>query len=202
MKPFLPLFPYIQSRYIAANYDRRATEPCLCGTKVLAEYRCTSCYLQPPCCAQCMIKSHRHLPFHRVEKWNGHYFQKITLHGLGYVFYLGHNGYPCPNQLSTASRRMIIVDINGYHEVDIMFCYRHDQETNEAKQLLHHLLFPATLVHPETAFTTEVLDQFDVHNCTSTKLAEAFCSALQKLTNADQPGEVSVRCLLCNLMSC
>ncbi|KAK0492860.1 hypothetical protein EDD18DRAFT_1108471 [Armillaria luteobubalina] len=135
-------------------------------------------------------QSHRHLPFHRIEKWNGHYFEKVTLRSLGYVFYLGHDGHPCPNQLSTAVRRTIVVDINGYHDVDFMYCFCRDKEIDEAKQLLQHLLFPATVVHPETVFTTEVLDQFDVHHCTSTKSAETFCSSLQKITNAGRPYEV------------
>ncbi|PBK96030.1 hypothetical protein ARMGADRAFT_925007, partial [Armillaria gallica] len=150
-----------------------------------------SCYLHPLCCTRCMIESHCHLPFHCVEKWNGHYFEKTSLHNLDYVFCLGHDGHPCPNQLSTVFCRVIVIDINGYHDVNIMFCFCCDWETNEAKQLFHHLLFPVTLVHPETVFTTEVLDQFDIHNCTSTKSVESFCSALQKLTNAGQPNEVS-----------
>ncbi|KAK0429521.1 hypothetical protein EV421DRAFT_1658863, partial [Armillaria borealis] len=142
-------------------------------------------------CAQCVIDAHHHSPFHRIKKWNGRFFEKTSLKELGFVLCLGHSGYACLNQRPSAYRPMIIMDINGYHHLNFMFCFCCDQETNEAKQLFHHGFFPATLMHPETVFTSEVLEQFNVHHCTSTKSGESFCASLQQMTNSGQPYKVS-----------
>lgn len=108
------------------------------------------------------------------------------------MFALGHARDPCPNQLETASHNVFVVDINGYHDINIQFCFCQNGELDEAKQLFLHQLFPATTKHPETVFTGEVLDNFDVHHCTSTKSAESFCTALQKMSGAELPDDVSV----------
>ncbi len=151
---------------------------CTCGSGSLSQYRCRSCHLRPPSCPQCIKTTHHHLPFHRIEKWNGHYFEKTSLCNLGFVFSLGHSGEPCPNQLEIAFRKVIVVDVNSYHDIDLRFCFCWDHELDEAKQLFGHQLFPATVVRPETVFTMEVLDSFDIHHSTSTKSVELFCAAL------------------------
>ncbi|KAK0473336.1 hypothetical protein IW261DRAFT_1342555, partial [Armillaria novae-zelandiae] len=161
--------------------------PCICESNLPTHYHCKSCYLHPPSCAQCLVSSHCHLPFHRIEHWNGHYFEKSSLRALGFVFCLGHGGLPCPNQLDSAFRKIIVVDVNGYHDIDFKFCFCRDHDLNEAKQLFSHMFFPATITHPETVFTTEVLDNFAVHNSTSTKSADSYCAALQKLSLGEQP---------------
>lgn len=192
MKPFLPLFPYIQATYIANNYDQWVHTACDCQSSALAEYQCKSCYLWPPSCAKCMVTSHLHLPFHCIERWNRRYFERTSLWELGFVFCLGHSGHPCLNQLEMVFHKLIIVDVNGYHHLDFQFCFCWDHKLNEAKQLFSHLLFLATVKHPETVFTTKVLDNFDIHHSTSTKLAELFCAALQKMSAGEQPDDVSV----------
>ncbi len=192
MKPFLPLFPYIQVTYLSNNYDAHVCSICPCNSSSMAEYQCKSSYLRPPSCSKCMVVTHWHLPFHRIEQWNGRYFQRTSLQNLGLIFYLGHSGDPCPNQLLNTIWKLTIVDVNGYHEANFKFCFCRNAELDEAKQLFCHLLFPATIKHPETVFTTEVLDNFDVHHSTSMKLAESFCAALQKMSAPELPDEVSV----------
>ncbi|KAK0441536.1 uncharacterized protein EV420DRAFT_1219433, partial [Desarmillaria tabescens] len=142
-------------------------------------------------CGECIKVIHCHLPFHRIEKWNGRYFEKVSLQQLGFMFALGHGGDRCPNQLETAFRKVIVVDVNGYHDVNFQFCFCWDGELDEAKQLFLHRLFPATVKCPETVFTSEVLDNFDIHHCTSMKSAESFCAALRKMSAAELPDDVS-----------
>lgn len=36
------------------------------------------------------------MPFHRVEQWNGSYFQQSWLRNVGVAIYLGHDFNPCP----------------------------------------------------------------------------------------------------------
>ncbi len=192
MKPFLPLFPFIQSTYLHENYDEHVHNICACGSEFLCQYHCKSCYVRPPSCSKCIKTAHRHLPFHRIEKWNGNYFEKTSLWNLGLVFSLGHASEPCPNQLETAFCKIIVVDVNRYHNVDFQFCFCRDRELDEAKQLFSHQLFPATVLWPETVFMTEVLESFDIHHSTSTKSADSFCATLRKVSVAELPDDVSV----------
>ena len=43
------------------------------------------------------MEHHKLLPFHRIQKWNGTYFAKTTLHDQGYILHLGHHGGMCPD---------------------------------------------------------------------------------------------------------
>lgn len=58
------------------------------------------------------------------------------------------------------------------------------------------IVFSWPLTHPETIFTNEVLEHFDIHHCTSTKSGESFCTGLQQMTNSGQPYEVLVSLIL------
>ncbi|PBK89482.1 hypothetical protein ARMGADRAFT_935637, partial [Armillaria gallica] len=127
--------------------------------------------------------------------WNRRYFERTSLQELGFVFCLGHSGQPCLNQLEMVFHKLIIVDVNSYHHLDFQFCFCQDCELDEVKQLFSHLLFLTTVKHPETVFTTEVLDNFDIHHSTSMKLAESFCAALWKMSVGEQPDDVLV-CVL------
>ncbi len=88
------------------------------------------------------------------------------------------------------------MDVNSYHDVNFRFCFCQDHELNKAKQLFGHQLFPATVVQPETIFTMEVLDSFNIHHSTSTKSAESFCAALQKMSVTELPDDASVSAAL------
>ncbi|KAK0218872.1 hypothetical protein IW262DRAFT_1297995 [Armillaria fumosa] len=182
MKPFLPLFNFIQSTYISVNYDDHVNDKCTCGS---------DCYQSPPSCSECLKHDHRYLPFHQIEKWNRHYFVKSSLWNLGFKLSFGHGGDPYPNQLAQGHHKMIVLDINGYHNIDVQFCYCHDQELDEAKQLFAHQLFPATTACPETVFTIAVLDSFNIHHSTSTKSADSFCAALRKMSSVELPDKIS-----------
>ncbi|KAG2086585.1 uncharacterized protein F5147DRAFT_781572 [Suillus discolor] len=40
-------------------------------------------------CPSCTVERHRCLPLHRLQRWNGNYFERITLKSLGYAFSWG-----------------------------------------------------------------------------------------------------------------
>jgi hypothetical protein len=51
----------------------------------------------------CCRSSHNLDIFHRVEKWNGRFYQKGALWQVGVKLYVGHHGKPCPNSAAALS---------------------------------------------------------------------------------------------------
>jgi hypothetical protein len=47
-------------------------------------------------CRTCCKTSHRFHPHHRIEKWNGHFFEPSWLWRVGTIICLGHGGSVCP----------------------------------------------------------------------------------------------------------
>ena len=68
---------------------------CLCGRRT-ANWRCKHCSGGRMVCRQCCRIAHKFLPFHRVEFWNGRYFQATALWQTGLKMHLGHQGMVCP----------------------------------------------------------------------------------------------------------
>jgi len=66
-------------------------------------WRCKTCIGGLLHCARCLKNSHRLLWYHRVERWNGSYFQIGALWQVGITLNLGHNGQHCPRTIITAS---------------------------------------------------------------------------------------------------
>ena len=89
----IPLVPWIQNDYLCdwtSHKDKslhaildvedpplpRACSMCVGdGT-----YRCNDCFAWPLFCAQCCRKQHVCIPFHRIEKWTGQFFDDSLLH--------------------------------------------------------------------------------------------------------------------------
>ncbi|KAA1476902.1 hypothetical protein DENSPDRAFT_785705, partial [Dentipellis sp. KUC8613] len=61
-----------------------------------ALWRCKDCLGQPVECDVCCVDRHCHLPFHRVEKWQGDFYGPAWLRDAGLKLHLGHGGNPCP----------------------------------------------------------------------------------------------------------
>ncbi|KAL4065411.1 hypothetical protein J3A83DRAFT_4100050, partial [Scleroderma citrinum] len=59
-------------------------------------YRCRECSYQPVFCTSCCWAEHKLRPFHRVQQWNGTFFEESSMRLAGIVIYLGHAGEPCP----------------------------------------------------------------------------------------------------------
>ena len=59
---------------------------------------CTDCFSNLVWCQGCSVSSHRSLPFHRIQIWNGKCFVRSSLFKQGFVMHLGHHGESCPVQ--------------------------------------------------------------------------------------------------------
>ena len=70
----------------------RAPVCSICNTAM--EVKCSDCLGGNYFCRTCCIKSHKCTPFHRLACWTGRH--SVSLHSLGFVLFLGHQGDPCP----------------------------------------------------------------------------------------------------------
>ncbi|KAJ7256755.1 hypothetical protein C8J57DRAFT_1650145 [Mycena rebaudengoi] len=128
-----------------------------------AEYRCMDCMGGGELiCLNCLRSRHRQLILHRVEKWNGQFFDRKTLRELEVRLQLGHwheaqNQCPVPERPHNDS--FVIIDDHGVHEVFVDFCGC-GRGGSHVQQLLRARLFPATTTRPATAATFSVLRRF------------------------------------------
>ncbi|KAH9929427.1 uncharacterized protein B0H18DRAFT_1084196 [Fomitopsis serialis] len=177
-----PRLPDILDDILATEVPPGIGELCTCG-KQAATTRCRDCFQSRLQCPRCLIHSHRHSPFHWAEVWNGEFLVKTDLAALGLTMYLGHDGDPCPSLRSTfLPITYTITHSNGVHCVPIQECHCPGHRAT-VSQLLRAGLFPATLERPESAFTFEVLRQWDIHFLTSKKGAYDYFQALRRLTD-------------------
>lgn len=192
MQEFGEHFESLQSVILEWQYDHWVNMLCAC-TKGPALFRCEQCFQNAPSCAECLVTSHHHHPFHHIQKWNDTHFVRTTLGTLGHIIILGHDCEKCPNSLQNSEGRpFTIVDASGIHKINIKFCHCHG-DPDEALQLTSAGLFPATMQQPETAFTFEVLKEYQAHTLASKKSGFNYFTALQHLTDNAFPGSVLVR---------
>ncbi|TFK89216.1 hypothetical protein K466DRAFT_38375 [Polyporus arcularius HHB13444] len=62
-----------------------------------AAWRCISCHGRPSFCGPCCLAAHQDHPLHRVERWQGAFYQSAWLRQLGMQIHCGHGGKPCPS---------------------------------------------------------------------------------------------------------
>lgn len=110
--------------------------------------------------------------------WNGTFFQRTTLRGLGLRFQLGHAiGHPCPTRLA-ANVKFRVIDSDGIHEVAVDQCRCHGA-VEFFRQLLRVGWWPATPLNPRTAATFEVLRHFHMLNLQGKTTGYSFYQALE-----------------------
>ncbi|KAG2096706.1 uncharacterized protein F5147DRAFT_747542 [Suillus discolor] len=68
--------------------DTRDT--CFCGSDESPLYRCRDCHGTELVCRQCVLHTHQWQLFHRIEYWNGSFFQRTSLKSLGLRIQLRH----------------------------------------------------------------------------------------------------------------
>lgn len=89
------------SRSDEVNVGGKSTCPqCKQGRAV---WRCLDCMDKRAVCVLCCRTNHTNSILHRVEKWNGRYYQKGALWQVGVKVYVGHHGSPCPHTLAALS---------------------------------------------------------------------------------------------------
>ena len=77
---------------------------CLCDCGLgRGIWRCMDCADRSGICILCCRNRHKLHWFHRVEKWNGRFFQRGALWQVGVKIFVGHKGAPCPRSISGLS---------------------------------------------------------------------------------------------------
>ncbi|GJF00231.1 CxC2 domain-containing protein [Phanerochaete sordida] len=171
-----------------AGQQRESCPTCPGEARAKPEYRCEDCTGRTVVCRACCLAAHANRPFHRVKKWNGRYFDDITLKDVGLVVQLGHPaGQYCPAPCA-APRSFVVIHTNGLHPVTVQYCQCNLQKAAGTKlqQLLRYELYPATLEEPTTCCTFRGLEQFHLLTLQSKLTAYDYYLTLTKLT--DRPG--------------
>ncbi|KAG2738757.1 hypothetical protein P692DRAFT_20757584, partial [Suillus brevipes Sb2] len=161
--------------------DTRDT--CFCGSNESPLYRCRDCHGAELVCCQCVLHTHRWQLFHRIEYWNGSFFQKTSLKSLGLRIQLGHHiGIRCNNPIPASNNDFVVIDVNGVHAVGLDFCGCEIAQPH-VTQLLRVRLFPATTVRPKTAATFRALEYFQILSFESKLSALEFYHTIVRLTD-------------------
>jgi hypothetical protein len=61
-------------------------------------WRCKDCTGKPLLCLHCCREQHQSHPFHRVQHWNGTFFEDAWLYQAGVKLFFGHGGKLCPSK--------------------------------------------------------------------------------------------------------
>src|ERR1700677_1824098 len=67
------------------------------------DVKCPDCFGAPLFCKECCLVAHRHSPFHRPLLWTATHYTPVTLQALGFVLFIGHDGFPCPQTVEVFS---------------------------------------------------------------------------------------------------
>ncbi|KAG1851077.1 hypothetical protein DFJ58DRAFT_716740 [Suillus subalutaceus] len=138
------------------------------------EYRCWDCLGSEIYCSPCILLAH---------KWNGQYFERISLKTLGLRIQLGHTtGQICLNPHRAFNDDFIVVDTHGIHEVSLDFCNCATAQSH-IQQLLQILWFPSTTSDPKTAATFCVLEHYHLLSFESKVSAFKFYNALNRMSD-------------------
>ncbi|KAG0695048.1 hypothetical protein DFH29DRAFT_985048 [Suillus ampliporus] len=121
------------------------------------EYRCKDCFGTELYCKDCMVERHRDNPLHRIEHWNGYYFEDTTLKCLGLRIQLGH-------------------------AVALDFCECLCAQSH-ATQILRARLYPATCSDPKSAATFRLLQHFQMLTFESKASTFEYWQTLAHLTD-------------------
>ena len=191
MGEFSKYLDKLQDAILYTETDDNVGQLCTCA-KEAAIYRCIDCSLPHVLCRTCVTESHSSDPFHRIRKWNGSFFDRVSLFELGQTIRLGHRGKACPNRLpGSTGRATKVVHITGIHEIRVEYCHC-IHALSEPEQLARSSLFSATLDRPETVFTFAVLKQFHILGSTAKTSAYDFFNALVNVTDNAFPKNVPV----------
>lgn len=162
-------------------------------------YRCFECFMPPVVCKECIVRSHRHNPFHFVQEWETRrwfWMRKPLTAVTGVKLELGHNGYRC-SYSTTSPRPMCIMSEHGVHDVSVSFCACRDRVSDkpvpEATQLLRHGFWPASWDKLHTAFTIPLLKSFALLCHQANVNSYDFYKVMRRKTDNIEPHEVTVR---------
>lgn len=140
-----------------------------------------------------MKRSHNNHPFHWIEGWNGHFYQRYDLSQIDFVLTLGHNGDPCPNAPTARElHKMVIGHTNGIHTCMLEFCHCAGRADN-ITQLLRARLWPAKADgNSRTVFTVPLLRLWHQLWLNSKTTTLDFMRCLSRLSDNAFPANVKV----------
>ncbi|KAF7307923.1 CxC2 domain-containing protein [Mycena kentingensis (nom. inval.)] len=147
-----------------------------------AEYRCPECGDELVCKA-CCCAMHQDHPLHWIERWNGRFFDRVSLRSLGFRVQLGHRPRePCSVPTSSHTD-FTILHRNGIHHVAVDFCACHLRQDPYHVQLLRYGWYPATPTNPRTAATFQCLATFHALSVKGKITAYDYYGTLEHLTD-------------------
>ncbi|EJD33797.1 hypothetical protein AURDEDRAFT_28973, partial [Auricularia subglabra TFB-10046 SS5] len=148
-------------------------------------WRCLDCIDQSPCCGTCLKGRHAQAPFHKVQKWNGLFFDRATLRECGLELHLGHDGRKCPESSTMRTIEMTIADVTGIHTLMVNPCCCRgigEVAADDIEQLILARLFPATFSNPRTAYTFRLMEHWHLDILQGKKPVYDYWISLQRRT--------------------
>ncbi|KAJ7571957.1 hypothetical protein C8J56DRAFT_1070458 [Mycena floridula] len=154
--------------------------------------RCLSCGLAT-ICGECCLSRHKSLPLHRIEHWNGHFWNKTTLFDEGLCYQLGHGGFACSFP-DPKTQILTVMGENTIQSVRVRWCGCDISDKEDRLQvLLRNRWYPATIANPQTVATFESLEMFRVLNVAGNLNVRDYVTSLEILTDGSRSGDVQER---------
>ncbi|KAK7450153.1 hypothetical protein VKT23_013036 [Stygiomarasmius scandens] len=136
--------------------------------------------------------NHAHLPFHRIQEWDGQFFWCVSLDDLGFVLPVGHpTGQSCICAPSTPLTSLVVLDTTGA-QLKVRYCSCFSAR-GRVQQLLRARFFPATLDNPRTVATFRLLEHFQLLSFVSKASTREYCNFLTRVTNNAMSSNVDDR---------
>ena len=107
---------------------------------------------------------------------------QTSLHNLGLVVHLGHQGLPC-SFLGQMLDNFTVVHMNGVHTVKVQFCACHGERFQPKFQLLRCLWLPASTQDLCTAFMFKVLNAYHLLSLQGKTSCEDYYLSISRHTN-------------------
>ncbi|KAI0054692.1 hypothetical protein BV25DRAFT_1873293 [Artomyces pyxidatus] len=156
---------------------------CQSCQEAVGELKCRDCTGALHLCAGCIVSAHAMEPLHRIERWNGKFFEPHSLEKAGLRVQLGHDGQACPMPHFRKSP-ISVIHTNGFHSVAINFCdCGRAGSSRRIVQLLRARWWPATVNRPQTVTTFAVLKLFHALTLQGKVNAYDFYMGLVRLTD-------------------
>lgn len=160
---------------ILENECPTANIGCMTCNSSAGLYRCKACFGNPILCADDLRERHGKLPFHRIEKWTGQFFEDAWLSDVGVVLHLGHGGEPCPEGVYGDWSDISDPDAEGFgddeNDIDAPVSERLEQATAE----------------PQNQGWCNVVDSTGVH-----RIKVAYCACADPTENVYQMLELEL----------
>ncbi|KAG1844094.1 hypothetical protein C8R48DRAFT_750896 [Suillus tomentosus] len=160
---------------------------CSCGRldgsnyPISSLFRCEECFGRDILCQECCLDRHKRLPLHVINKWNGRYFECMSLKDIGLRVQLGHSDMTCACPVGGHSE-FLVLHVNGIHRVNVDFCGC-DRQVSHRQQLMRCDWFPSTVHQPQTACTRRLLEHFLLLMWSSKISAFEYYQTLERLTD-------------------